>query len=199
VTVDDRVFMILRLEKTNNGFTGAWEHPEHFQTSDGLTFSGVSGGVLTEPIVSTSEQDSNLRVLVQDPRDAAENTEFLITLTSDGQANAAVVGTPFAPWLFKRLREEPAALSAEWNAQRLYTLDRRFEPANPEMRALFDEDQKARQGDMSPDAMKTIAKEDADRRRRTREWPASGRCSTGCSEGKQARVGRQAPAPSKPS
>jgi hypothetical protein len=111
--------------------------------------------------------------VVPDPDAPAEPDEFDMSLVNGNEATIQYVGVPIEPWPFARLQSGPVpTVATDWDPQRSYSLKEETFTSNAEMRAIFDEDQKARQnwmsGGISDAQWIVIGKEDAARREHTR-------------------------------
>lgn len=166
-----RSFMVLTVERRNGQYSGSLTAPEHWTTSDGITFTKVGPGVVTRPLMSASIAQTVLHGVVVNPMDRADKGEFDLALVNPTHASFSLEGAPFAPWpLTKSPNADLAEAPSRWDPELSYTLDRPAVAPNAEMTAIFDEDQAARQNwqDMTDAQRMAVAVQDAVRRTRTR-------------------------------
>lgn len=138
----DKTLFQFDLRRTAKGWTGIWVRPEHFAT-DGDSFSNVTGPAIQRSTTSARELDDAVELSFDDPRPGATPDIFRIHAIDAGHAEALYVGTRMEP--FALVREAEGARIGPWDSQRTYVrqIDR---PTNAEMTAIYDADQKARQG-----------------------------------------------------
>ena len=114
-------------------------------------------------------QGDHLHFVVPDPDAPAEPDEFDMSLVNSNQAVVRFVGVPIEPWPFSRVQDGTVpAVATDWEPQRSYPLKEETYTSNAEMLAIFAEDQKVRQGEISEAQWAVISKEDTARRERTR-------------------------------
>jgi hypothetical protein len=167
MSVDGRVLMVLMLEPRGEDFAGIFSHPQKMQT-DGRTFTGLGGGIVTEHVVSNARQGSTLRLLAENPNNKDDKSEFEIALKGPNDLAVKLAGAPFEPWHFKRHDSEPK-VATDWDPSRTYTVLDQSVPPSAEMAAIFEQDQAARQSpNLSAAQWKAIGQEDSARRVRTR-------------------------------
>lgn len=163
LSVNQRVLMVMTLERDRGTYTGTWQHPKQFST-DGLAFSGIGSEVTTETISRASSDGNTLLFATRDPDDAADETEFQMTKLDEDAASLAINGVPFEPWLFVRHQEGPPEVFRGWDAGRSYEIERSWVPSNEEMRQIAEADQADRASGMLTPATDAA---DAERRRQT--------------------------------
>ena len=176
-----RNFLVLRLKDEGGRLTG-WLSLTHFQTADGIVFSGVGAGVETGAVVRSSTAGGHLHLVVQDPKKPKDESELDVALTAEDRASLTLVGAPFDPWTITRVHgtAEPA-VATDWEANRLYTLQDTDEAPSAEMRRIFDADQAIRR---SPDwnrkeKLDEILKQESERHAATARLLATGGLHTG--------------------
>ena len=175
----DVPFMVLTLEERNGSFTGSLAAPEHWSTSDGVTFEQVGPGSVVKPISAASADDKQLRLVIN-AKDPADNDEYVFTLTDADHGALEYVGVPFEPWVFTRHRSGVPTVGGQWDKSRFYALNATRPVPNAEMTAILEADQSARQS--SEEFMKhaaQIGRDDAERRRRTKTLLDEGRLRAG--------------------
>ena len=168
MSVEQRVLMVLTLEKKGDEFVGTLDRPGKM-TTDGYSFSGLGGGVVTQPVVKGTRQNGAIHLVIENPKDRADRTEFEMSLTTRDTAAIKLAGSPFDAWPFRRHPGGIPVVATDWDAARSYALQNQSSPPNAEMRAILAEDQAARQGtNISADRWQLINRDDAARRERTR-------------------------------
>jgi hypothetical protein len=169
--VGPRVFGVLVIEERGGVYTGGWTFPEHFEIGMGkkAAFSHVTAQTKRKTFATMTAQGDHLHFVVPDPNAPAEPDEFDMSLVNSNEALVRFVGVPIEPWPFVRVRDgKVPAIATDWEPQRSYPLKEETFISNAEMRAIFDEDQGVRQGEISEAQWVVIGKEDAARRERTR-------------------------------
>ena len=169
--VGPRVFGVLIIEEKGGTYTGNWTLPEHFGLGMGklAAFSQVTTQTKRTTFGTMTVQGDHLHFVVPDPDAPAEPDEFDMSLVNSNQAVVRFVGVPIEPWPFSRVQDGTVpAVATDWEPQRSYPLKEETFTSNTEMRAIFAEDQKVRQGEISEAQWAVISKEDAARRERTR-------------------------------
>jgi len=168
--LDDRPFMVLKLERNGDTYTGTMRRPRTM-SSDGFAFSNIGGGPVNAPVVSASREGDTLRLVFADADDPADKTPFMMEKRGADEATLRFVDVPFEPWRFTRHRDVTTPeIATDWNPRRSYAAGPADELPNPEMQKLFDEDQGVRQSPSEFAARsKEIEGQDAVRRTRTRD------------------------------
>ena len=169
--VGPRVFGVLIIEEKRGTYTGNWILPEHFGLGMGkqAAFSHVTAQTKRTTFATMTVQGDHLHFVVPDPDAPAEPDEFDMSLVNSNQAVVRFVDVPIEPWPFSRAQDGTVpAVATDWEPQRSYPLKEETFTSNEEMRAIFAEDQKVRQGEISEAQWVVVSKEDAVRRERTR-------------------------------
>jgi len=184
MTLDQRTFIVLTLENEGDTLTGTLRRPEHFQTSDGMRFSGIGPGVTTEVVVSASILDERLRFVTEKRDDPEDRTEYDMTLAGENGASVTIPGLPIEAWSFTRIRAARApAIAADWDPERSYSQERGdgAVESDAEMKTIYEADQKVRQdpASISDREWDVIGRQDAERRSRTLQLLSDGRLRTG--------------------
>ena len=174
-----KTFMVLKLEKAGETFTGTLSHPDRFQTSNGVRFSRLSSGVGTETVATASIQGDKLHFTTRDANGKDDEAVYDMTLVGQDSAIVKAIDLPIEPWPFSRVRDtNPRAVSTDWEPRRSYSLDDNA-ASNPEMQQIYEADQQARKdfGEFSQ-ARDSVTAEDAGRRSLTRRLLADGKLRT---------------------
>jgi hypothetical protein len=177
--VGSRVLIVVTLTPhaaTPGTFTGSLMRPKHFTSSLGGVFSDIQGPIVQYPVVKTSVVGKCLSFATQNPADKSDEDNYQLCARGQQQGTLKPDVPGFQPWpVSKEARR--ASVATDWQS-RAYFLDD-TDVSNPEMRAIFDADQKDRQGDLSKVDWSVVAKADADRREATRKLLADGKLHTG--------------------
>lgn len=174
-----RTLMLLNLQPSSGQqgpVTGTLSRPQHFQTSDGVSFSHVKGPTETEPIVLSEWKGQKLAITVQNPKDHTDTDEFLFTIKDKTDAEFQLEGVPLPPMQFKRVTNA-VSVSEDWSAGRKYSPDDDA-VSNPEMKRIFEEDQRVRQPYAKID-WPTVSTSDAERRKETMQLIQQGALHSG--------------------
>jgi hypothetical protein len=169
--LDQRTFVVLKLNNQKGHLAGTLSRPEHFQTSDGTSFTQISPRIVTYILTRSSIEQAHLRFTARDPADKTDEDDYDMTLTFGNQATLKPHGLPFDPWTIRRAyAKRDLEVARDWNARRFYSLENSDEP-NPEMERIFEEDQKDRQSKsiLSQEEWNVIETQDAARRDATRK------------------------------
>ena len=175
VSLNHQTFFVLTLKQQAGAFAGSLSWPEHWSTSTGASFSGVTPQILTRTFSTVSSAGQALHLTITDPANKDDSDEFDLSLIDDDHASLAWTGVPFPPWSMVRSRDPKVAVATNWDPKFVYQLEAPPELPNAQMATIFDEDQKARQampnsaGEWAP-----IEKADAQRRVQTRALLESG-------------------------
>lgn len=167
--LDDRPFMVLTLDATAEGVEGTLVRPATM-TTDGLSVSGIEGEIVSARVTGVAQDATAWQLVAEDPADPADKTEFELRMLSDDEAGVRPAGAPFEPLRFRRHRGSGTPeVSTEWESKRSYPIRDAYVPPNPEMEAIYRDDQAVRQSlEAFESQAARIEKEDAVRRQRTR-------------------------------
>ena len=140
--------------------------PRRFGTNDGETFSHVQPEVKTDAIVASKAQGSTISITFQDPIDPARKDMFLFIQKDRTHAELKAADFPLPPFALTRAAQA-AAVTVDWDPSKTYSVDD-GRPSNPEMKRIFDEDQRVRQPGTAIDWAQ-VGKTDAERREATKK------------------------------
>ena len=174
-----RTLLILSLSAPSGSgqpISGTLSWPRRFQTRDGRSFSHIQGGVKTEPIVASSWKGKVLSITVRDTADPSDEDTLLFTLKDPTHAQLQLDGAPISPFDLVLAKITPS-VATDWDDLKTYTTDDGA-PSNPEMKRIFDEDQRVRQPGARID-WSFVGKSDGERREATRKLLAEGALRTG--------------------
>ncbi|MDQ2842935.1 MAG: hypothetical protein M3Y72_18230 [Acidobacteriota bacterium] len=124
-------------------YPGSLSRPTHLQTADAVSFSHVEGPTVVEPLVASGWKGDSLSITVQNPKDSSDKTVYLLHVKDETHADLQIVGAPFPPLKLIRATEA-ASVSEGWLSGQTYSPDDDA-PSNPEMKRIFEEDQRVRQ------------------------------------------------------
>jgi hypothetical protein len=174
----NRRLLVLSLSADSGGtLSGTFSRPKHFQTTDDRSFSHVQGPIETEPIIASAQHGDSVRFTVQNPADPKDRDSYLLTVIDPMHATLRVQGFPLPPMTLVRAAG-PAAVSSDWDSQRIYSPDDNAAP-NAEMKVIFDEDQRARQQPVGKINWAVVSQSDAERRTSTKKLLDSGELHSG--------------------
>ena len=167
LNIGPRTLLILSITAppaAGGSFSGALSRPS-FQ-SDGWSFSHVGREIKTAPIVASSWDGTALSITVQNPSNPSDKDTFVLTLKDDTHAQLRLQGVPLPPFNLTRAQGTPV-ISTDWDETKIYAPDDGA-VSNPEMKRIYDEDQRVRQ-DMFKVDWSVVNKSDAERREATRK------------------------------
>ena len=163
-----RTLFVLALEPSNGQsgpITGSLSRPTHFATADTMSFSNVEGPTEVDRIVDSTWEGNTLSFTTQNPKEAGDKTVYKLTLKDKNDVEVKIEGIPLPPLTLARALGGGAPISEDWRSGQRYFHDDDA-PSNPEMKRIFDEDQRARQAWPNID-WATVNKADAARRAAT--------------------------------
>lgn len=157
--------------------SGSLARPKHLQTKDMISFSRPEGPTVIEPIVASEWKASSLSITVQNPTDKTDETTYVLSLKDAAHAELQMVGVPFPP-ITLVLAQGPVSVSNDWEPGRTYSPDDDA-ASNPEMKRMFDEDQRVRQVGSFKIDWSVVDKSDAARREATMKLINAGALHSG--------------------
>jgi hypothetical protein len=174
-----RTFIVLSLKGSGGvgqAVAGSLTHPQHYSTSDGESFSHVSGGLEVEPILTSEWKGDALAFTVVNPADAKDTDGYLFRVKDAAHATLQYADLPLSPMELIKA-DGPVAVAADWDAEKVYSVEDGL-PSNAEMKRIFEEDQKVREAGFKID-WAVVSKSDAERRKATMELVKTGALHTG--------------------
>jgi hypothetical protein len=180
IKLGDRVFIVVSLEAIPGGtahYGGSLSRPQHFSTAGGASFSGITGPVIRLPIVESTVQENCLLFTTQNPADANNKDDFQLCVLDEGRGTLKIDFPGLDPWPLSK-EKGPVVVSTEWDSARSYFLDSTG-VSSPEMKKVFDEDQKDRQLSIGKIDWEVVGKADMARRETTRKLLSDGKLHTG--------------------
>jgi hypothetical protein len=167
----ETTIMVFEIERSSEGLSATWERPSHF-TSDGISFSEIKGPVRRQIASDVREMDSGVQ-LVFGPDPSAD----VFTIRIRDSENAEMSNIAFGKEPVALKRDSGTGIVEEWDSTRTYI--RRIErPTNPEMTAIFNADQAARNDQENVD-WAAVSKEDEARRGRVQKLLDAGELRSG--------------------
>ena len=145
--------------------SGWLSRPSNFQT-DGWSFTQVARQVRTAPIVASSWNGAVLSITVQNPANPSDKDTLLFTLKDETHAQLRMAGQSLPPFELIRAHGTPS-IATDWDQAKTYSPDDGA-VSNPEMKRIFDEDQRVRPAGFKID-WASVNKSDAVRREATRK------------------------------
>jgi len=175
--IENRNLFVLTLTADGDQLRGAYDRPAEF-SSTGNIFSNIKGTVRHDLVVKATLTNGVLHLTIQNANDAKDQDTYAMTVKADHAEIAdedSDMGVSLDPRTFDRV-PAGAAVATGWEPNRTYTSGDSDSP-NPEMKAIFDEDQRVRQ--TSKIDWSVVGKSDAERREQTRKLLAAGALHTG--------------------
>lgn len=161
-------------EGKGQAVSGTLARPTHMSTKDMVSFSGVEGPTVVEPIVGSGWKGSSLSITV---RGATEETTYALSRKDAGHVELQMVGVPFPAMELVRV-QGPVAVSEDWEAGKTYSVEDDA-ASNPEMKRMFEEDQRVRAVGSAKMDWVAVGKSDAERREATRKLLDAGALHSG--------------------
>lgn len=161
-----RAFLVLSLKPANGktgAVTGTLSYPAKFQTGNGVSFSHVEGPARVEPIVASEWKGNVLTFTVQNSKDSTDKDVYRMSV-KDGTDAELQFDEALPPFRLKRA-SGTAAVADDWRPGQTYSPDDDA-PSNPEMKRIYEEDQRVRQSYANID-WASVNKADAERRAAT--------------------------------
>jgi hypothetical protein len=170
------VLSIHAAEKAGQACAGSLSRPQHFQTADATSFNHVTGPTETEPIVACESKAGGLSITVENPTDTSDKNTYRLWVRDGVHADLQLEGLPLGPMKLERATGV-ASVSTDWEPSRSYSPEDDA-PSNPEMKRIFDEDQRVRQPGVKADRG-AVNRTDAERREATRKLLNEGALHSG--------------------
>ena len=180
MTLDERPFIVLSL----TGLNGTLSRPATFSLDAGGRFSQISSETRTTSLNDVEVEGSRVHFSVVNPNDPGDPDTYEFNVTEADRATLKPVGIPFeVAWPLERVpTDEVPQVATDWEAGRVYTIEPAITTNHPEMAAIYAADQAARQQAptaISPDEWQVVARDDTERRARTRALLDAGQLHTG--------------------
>ncbi|MDP9049558.1 MAG: hypothetical protein M3O31_02395 [Acidobacteriota bacterium] len=159
----NRTFLVVSISPSNGKagpVTGTVSYPAHFQTANGLSFSHIQGPATVETITSSEWKGNVLSLTVQNPKDPKDKDIYLMSVKDETNASFKLDAS-LPPFRLKRVTGR-VSVSNDWRPEQTYAPDDDA-PSNPEMKQIYEEDQRVRQTYPNID-WASVSKTDAERR-----------------------------------
>jgi hypothetical protein len=172
-----RNLFVLTLVQEGDGVQGAFDRPAKFSHLNSI-FIDMRGGVRHDKVDKSHFADGVLHLTIRNADDSSDEDSYAMTVNGN-RAELAFDDLPPGIVVEARKFERAAAgaqVATDWEPNRAYVAgDSDVDSA--EMKAIFDEDQRVRQGGPLPP--QTVVRTDAERREQTRKLLAAGALHTG--------------------
>ena len=167
---DGQVLGLLELRRdaqAPGGWAGALVRPDRLTVHNSHVVTDVGGPIVRRPIRSAAPRGDAIELTIQGRDAEGEPDIFIFRMVEPDTAELGWKDVPIAPLALARV---PAGteVQADWDASRTYALAEPPRRSNPEMTALFQADQAARQAGQPID-WSIVAQEDRTRRARTKQ------------------------------
>jgi hypothetical protein len=176
--IGQRNLFVVTLNKTGDQFRGSFDCPAKMNSAANL-FYNIAYTTRHDAIVNGTVKDGILHITVQNAADPKDRNMYTLTVTGD-HAELAYDDLPPGTVIEPRILERAsigATVATDWEPNRAYVAGD-SDTSNPEMKAIFDEDQRVRQPGQTSD-WSVVGKTDIARREQTRKLLASGALHTG--------------------
>ena len=172
---DGQILALLDLHRdsgTAGSWTGEWNRPETFRIDQGGLVSEIDGPVVRRAIRNGQSHADFIDLMIEGrTRDATPDAFVFRQLTSD-MAELRLKDASIEPFALARVAAG-TVVATDWDASRNYALTLPPRRSNPEMIALFEADQAARQPGRPID-WSIVSREDQGRRARTKQLLEAG-------------------------
>ena len=167
---DGQILAVLDLRRdpgTAGAWTGDWTRPQNITIDQSGLVSEIRGPIVRRSIRNGRSRADSIDLAIEGrTRDAAPDAFVFRQLTSD-MAELQLKDAPIAPFALARVAPG-ATVATDWDASRRYALTIPPRRSNPEMTALFQADQAARQPGRPID-WSIVSRENETRRARTKQ------------------------------
>ena len=158
--------------------TGWFATPKHFKVGGaGEFFSDIRGPVVREPIIQSHVTGNCVELTTQNPTEKKDTTNFRLCLGAPGHATLGIDFPAIMPWQVAK-EKGPVVVSTDWDSSRTY-FQGETSASNPEIRRIFEADQKDRQVGFGKIDWAVVNMRDAIRRKQVRQLLAEGRLHSG--------------------
>jgi hypothetical protein len=171
--VGGRVFSVLEIQEHNTTYSAKWTYPDAWTVGAGQggRFSKISNKTKSTDAQAVTAQGSHLRIIMPDPTSPAEPDQYDMTLAGIESASIQLADAPIAPWPFFRVSvDQRPNVASDWAPLVSYALGDDAISSNPEMAAIYAEDQTDERNLIGKpqSAWEAAQKNYADRRQRVR-------------------------------
>lgn len=170
----DTALMIFEVSRASHGWTGSWQRPAHFE-SDGDSFSKLTGPVVRQTARSVRAIAGGIELTFDDPRPDSVPDVFVIRPRGAARADLSYVAFGSEPVMVERVNA--SFRLGPWDPLRTYVRTSQ-RPSDPEMTAIFEDDQAARTPSKNID-WKALGAADEARRVQTQALLDAGRLRSG--------------------
>jgi len=155
MTLGQRVFIVLTIEPHGQAFTARIQAPAAFDlpaAGSPLRYSHIHLPIKDRRSTRAAVDGDHLRIVIDDPANPGEPDEFDLTLSDAEHASLQFAGVPVAPMPLTRHAGPPPAPAADWDSNRIYSVQVEPTTANAEMASIYEDDQKVRQNGLATGA-----------------------------------------------
>lgn len=175
-------FMVLNIQVAKGKVSGTLHRPLHY-TILGTSIADITPASTVETIVEATVSQGKLNFLARNPSNKSEERfEMVLRSATQAELRKILASNSYDPWTFSKVPSgRHAAVAANWEPHHLYFLDE-AEASDPEMKKIFEADEKDREVDFDKLDQATrgaINARDVERRAATRKLLAEGRLHTG--------------------
>jgi len=175
-----RPFLVISLEtnpEKQDEYAGFVTRPKSFSTTDGTQFSPVQSAGVQYRIVAAVMQDRCLALEGQNPSDENDKDAYLLCITAAGKGTLKLnpAWNEASPVV---LETGSPSIAANRNPSCTHSIGENA-TSNPEMKRIFDVDQKDRDPGVGKIDWVVVGKADQERRQETRALLAKGDLHTG--------------------
>jgi hypothetical protein len=177
--LDERNLFVLTLTFQDGSLHGTFERPAGFGSINHTFFIDTRNGVRDETLVESHFANHVLYLTFQRPDDPKYQETYIMWLRGTTAELTPGGPPPFrvaVPQTFE-LGPTGSKVAADWRPDRGYVFPDHSHSPNPEMKAIYKEDQRVREG--SHINLSAIAPSDAERREQTRALVAANVLHTG--------------------
>ena len=167
---DGQILALLDLRRdprTAGAWTGEWIRPESFTIDQSGLVSEIGGPVVRRSIRNGRSRADSIDLAIAGRMQEAAPDDFVFRQLTSDMAELKLKDAPIAPFALARVAAG-TTVSTDWDGSRRYALTIPPRRSNPEMTALFEADQAARQAGAAVD-WSVVEQEDQVRRARTKQ------------------------------
>jgi hypothetical protein len=171
--------VVIKSPQDREGRLTGWLYRSQHLSAGGAGefFSDIEGPVVRRPVVEAQVKGNCLVFATRNPKDKSDKDDFRLCPSGSGHATLKIELPGFEPWPVTN-ETGPWAVATDWDSSRTYFAGDTA-VSNPEMKQIFEADQKDRLPGIANIDWAAVGKRDAARRKRVRELLAAGSLHTG--------------------
>jgi hypothetical protein len=176
--IGHRNLFILNLRLEGNTVQGTLDRPTELSSEHNLIFANMRGGLRHDPVVKSQLVNGALHLTIRNANDQKDEDDYIMTVNGDSAELADDDPIPAdIPLHFERATPA-ASVATDWEPNQTYSVtDPDADTSSPEMKSIYDEDQRVRV--TQPINWAVVNQTDAQRRELTRKLLANGALHTG--------------------